>query len=159
MLPKKSNSSNRRINFPRYTDKVCSFIESGSAQVTPFILNHFVTLFSIILGFKPSLLFHRIDGPTCFENGSSDMKFFTNTFYTLHLKCLLLLKPCYKNDFLFQISTKLTLLNYTTLPPERLLNFKIICHTKNYNITAFYGCTGKNVSQGKMSFLFQNHPT
>ena len=131
MLPKKSNSSmSRRINLPWYTNKVCIFM-SCSAQVTPFILNHFVTLFRIILGFK-TLLFHIM-------NCSSDMKFLTNIFYTFHLKCLLLLKPCYKNDFLFQISMKLTPLNYTTL-------------------TA-YGYTGKNVSQGKMSFLFQNHPT
>ena len=48
------------------------------------------------------------------------------------------------------ISNKFTLLEKTTLLTGRLLNFKIQCYKKVYNVTAMYGCTGKNASQEKM---------
>ena len=57
------------------------------------------------------------------------------------------------------ISERLTLLNHTTLLPGRLLNFKIKCLQKCYNITAFYGYTSKNVSQEKMKFMTEQLTT
>ena len=48
------------------------------------------------------------------------------------------------------INTKLTLLEHTSLLPGRLLNFKIRCHRKIYNITAIYGYTGKSASRSKL---------
>ena len=49
------------------------------------------------------------------------------------------------------INSKFTLLEDSTLIPGRLLNFKIKCHQKVYNVTAMYGYTGKNASQEKMT--------
>ena len=48
------------------------------------------------------------------------------------------------------INKKFTLLEDTELLQGRLLNFKIQCYKKIYNITAMYGYTGKNASQEKM---------
>ena len=48
------------------------------------------------------------------------------------------------------ISNRLSLLEETTLIKGRLLNFKLKCHRKVYNITVLYGYTGKNASQTKM---------
>ena len=39
------------------------------------------------------------------------------------------------------INSKFTLLEDSTLIPGRLLNFKIKCHQKVYNVTAMYGYT------------------
>ena len=44
------------------------------------------------------------------------------------------------------ISNKFTLLEKTALLKGRLLNFKIQCYKKVYNVTAMYGYTGKNAS-------------
>ena len=48
------------------------------------------------------------------------------------------------------INKKFTLLEDTELLQGRLLNFKIQCYKKIYNITAMYGYTGNNASQEKM---------
>ena len=48
------------------------------------------------------------------------------------------------------INNNLTLLEQTNLLQGRLLNFKIQCEKKVYNITAMYGFTGKNASKEKM---------
>ena len=59
------------------------------------------------------------------------------------------------------ISDKFTILERTNLIQGRLLNFKIQCHKKVYNITAMYGYTGNNASQEKMTqmttLLFKHH--
>ena len=49
------------------------------------------------------------------------------------------------------ISSKFTLLEHTTLLQGRLLNFKVQCYKKVYNITAMYGYSGSNASQDKMN--------
>ena len=48
------------------------------------------------------------------------------------------------------INTKLTLLEHTSVLPGRILNFKFKSHKKIYNITAFYGYTGKSASRAKL---------
>ena len=59
------------------------------------------------------------------------------------------------------ISNKFSLLNQTSLIQGRLLNFRIRGYKKVYNVTAFYGYTGKAASQNKMKdmidHLLQHH--
>ena len=59
------------------------------------------------------------------------------------------------------INNNFTLLEHATLLQGRLLNFKIQCYKKVYNITAMYGFTSKNASQEKMekmtTCLLQHH--
>ena len=61
------------------------------------------------------------------------------------------------------ISKKLTLLERTKILPGRLLNFKVKCYKKVYNVTAIYGYTGKNASEERMeqmtAYLLQYHNT
>lgn len=51
------------------------------------------------------------------------------------------------------ISRRLSLLSYTAIIPGRLLNFKIKCFKKVYNISTVYGYTGQNASQTKMKYI------
>ena len=59
------------------------------------------------------------------------------------------------------INNNLTLLQQTNLLQGRMLNFKIQCYKKVYNVTAMYGFTGKNASKEKMeqmtAYLLQHH--
>ena len=54
------------------------------------------------------------------------------------------------------INNKLTLLEHTSVLPGRLLNFKLKCHRKIYNITAFYGYTGKSASRNNLEQMTEH---